>query len=263
MDRKPHGFTLIEMLVVVSIVALLVALLLPSLSKARAQARIVACIANLRQQGAAVVGYCGDQRDTAFPKTVRFSSGWMVRMAPYLGYRGSTELVDVGTWKERQTADGGLGCHSGDANAVDKVVPGLLCPQTRDVKGGNYYTRCYGINLILTNGRPDLNPDPSVQPIQAQRRTLQGIRVAKPSHIPLIFDMNDYTPEQPNFNSFMFNVTATTAPFPRDHNGSINTLFVDGHVLNLKPDDRTDLQYFDNTHINQRGWLRNWPTVWP
>ena len=52
-----HAFTLIEVLVVVAIVGLLVSLLVPSLSRARDQAKLVACKSNLHQLGVSIATY--------------------------------------------------------------------------------------------------------------------------------------------------------------------------------------------------------------
>lgn len=58
-----NAFTLVEMLSVVSIVALILSLLLPALARARTQAKITTCQANIRQLGMLVSMYQAESAD--------------------------------------------------------------------------------------------------------------------------------------------------------------------------------------------------------
>lgn len=60
LSRCARGFTLIEVLVVVSIIALLIAILLPSLARAKEMGRRASCLSNLHQQGLAMTAYGTD-----------------------------------------------------------------------------------------------------------------------------------------------------------------------------------------------------------
>jgi prepilin-type N-terminal cleavage/methylation domain-containing protein/prepilin-type processing-associated H-X9-DG protein len=65
--KTQKAFTLVELLVVISIIALLLSILMPSLSKAREQAKTTVCKSNLKQVNVAAMLWSIDNDDWALP----------------------------------------------------------------------------------------------------------------------------------------------------------------------------------------------------
>lgn len=73
MAKAKNAFTLVELLVVASVVSLLISILLPSLKKAREQAKLVVCLSNLRGIALASQVYAAaDPKEMAIPVTESF-----------------------------------------------------------------------------------------------------------------------------------------------------------------------------------------------
>jgi prepilin-type N-terminal cleavage/methylation domain-containing protein/prepilin-type processing-associated H-X9-DG protein len=90
-EYHKDGFTLVELLVVISIIAVLIAILLPGLNKARALAHRFRCASNLKQIDLAIRAYAERNNDT-YPCSNDPNYGvlwpgrkWRPFIAPYIG----------------------------------------------------------------------------------------------------------------------------------------------------------------------------------
>jgi prepilin-type processing-associated H-X9-DG protein len=67
--RNIRAFTIVELMVVVSITAVMMAVMLPALGRVRGKAKALVCASNLRQLGFAFAGYADDYDGYAMPAT--------------------------------------------------------------------------------------------------------------------------------------------------------------------------------------------------
>lgn len=86
MKVRTHGFTIVELLVVISIVGVLVGLLLPAVQMARESARRIQCFNNLKNMGLAIHNFADVHR--AMPLGNQSLSGtghaWSTVILPYM-----------------------------------------------------------------------------------------------------------------------------------------------------------------------------------
>lgn len=84
--RRRVAFTLVELLVVISVISILASLLLPALSRAKVRASQTSCLSSMRQIGIAMHMYADDNAGF-LPTTTHggeTNASWIHLLAPYL-----------------------------------------------------------------------------------------------------------------------------------------------------------------------------------
>jgi prepilin-type N-terminal cleavage/methylation domain-containing protein/prepilin-type processing-associated H-X9-DG protein len=144
--RSVGGFTLVELLVVITIIAILIAMMLPAVMASRATSRRLACANNLFQIGVGLSNY--DSAHNMLPPGTTDKQGpvhnvaqgqhisWTVAILPY---------IDEGVvWKNVDIAKGAYAPQN--AKARDVKISVFLCPSDATMRYGppaSNYAGCH------------------------------------------------------------------------------------------------------------------------
>ena len=169
--RHPSAFTIIELLVVVSIIALLIGILLPAIGKARDQAKLTQSQGNLRNLGAAHETYGSEWNDRQFTLIVD-------NIARYGGNADealSSFHQSLGGACNMDTNRGG--CHPGVVLGWGDTPGGYI---SRDGYWGYWMVHTPNFSLVMPINFPGHGPIPYFGsfPLR-QLRAVQPVRVGQ------------------------------------------------------------------------------------
>lgn len=251
---KKSAFTLVELLVVISIIALLLSIMMPSLQKARAAGKRIVCASHLSQWNKAFRLYAYDNKDYVAPGySVR--SGTAVYFPelcePYL--LGGLPKKGGNDYKPVSNSDSLWWCPSMPLSAQQFLN---LCIST-----GNQFSPLfisYGINADMkvvdgSEGFVGLYRQ-SYDGVPKQNAPIRFIQIKNPSSIVMMADTNWYGNTRfgcmygrPVFR-FRDNAAGGTSTIDARHNNLTNHLFIDGHTVGARISE-----YDKEQHWNAEG----------
>jgi prepilin-type N-terminal cleavage/methylation domain-containing protein/prepilin-type processing-associated H-X9-DG protein len=219
--RSRHGFTLVELLVVIAIVALLAALSAATYNSVITKARTIACAGNLRTIGVAMLDFASDN-DGVLPEsggvipynTVDATTGlnsWMQQIGSYVGGIGQNGLNKVFTCPDSSKSVGG-------------------CANYSYFNGGHAaYVEAGGFAAVRLNR------------IRNPSAYIMAGDVAFPIFSTADMDKDNFIYDAP-FNG----VTSTDDGHTGNgilpiHGGTVNILFADGHIENVRGFDKLNM----------------------
>ncbi len=205
---RAADFTLVELLVVMTIISILAGLLLPALNRAVGEARAMACLNQLKQTGMGLTEYADQWKGYVCPTSGhiytnhRWWDWWVGRYYFEYPVNSSEWCPNLGAW------------------------PGFMCPEDRTPRHTVWTNRTYAIMRVLMNGpgNPLANQD--------------GMRFSEIQRASRTYYLGevDITQSLHSLNLVIL-AGSTSEALARDglqiyawHNRRSNFLFVDGHA---------------------------------
>jgi len=262
--KRIRAFTLIELLVVIAIIAILAAILFPVFAQARAKARAISCLSNLRQIGTATNMYVQDYDETmpagwGHSNDAKVPDGaqiWRVALQPYIqkvGANATNVYADRSEGSIFKCPDQKTNAPTNYGYNADELVSGW-----NDLGGGK--GNSIGKALAAINRPASLvayadaggdigvstgNADPNIAQGEGacnNFRTNQGLNATGDCG-PYTFDPKlwkegwscdwNFGVAGHGSSDWRRSSNGGRRPIPR-HNGMINAVFADGHAKALQ-----------------------------
>jgi prepilin-type N-terminal cleavage/methylation domain-containing protein/prepilin-type processing-associated H-X9-DG protein len=231
-DHLNHGFTLVELLVVIAVIAILASLLLPALNRAKAKAEGIFCLNNTKQLLVAWQVYADDHNDSLAynvggngPRSIAPNTklNWVDNIMSWSTNSDNTNLTTI--------TDASLGQYAGAVAIYRCPSDKVLSDEQRNV-GWPARIRSYSMNAMVGDAG-------EVSKSGVNENNPGYVQFFKASSIPQplrIFIFLDEHPDSINDGYFL-----NKWPTPRDpdkywidlpasyHNGAGSFSFADGH----------------------------------